>query len=159
MYLVFLLQASLAQQPNTCREGMSLSRMIDQAQKSAPPELISVPVRLVIAQQEGRPGRLVQAAFGSPLLAAAQIKNDSKKTILWYRVGWIDVHPDGTEFHKGELRNVSAGIRPGGTHSVTPQSGPPDVNAEQVIFFVAELVFSDGKHWTANEKDIRIQRD
>ncbi|PYX54308.1 MAG: hypothetical protein DMG76_22305, partial [Acidobacteria bacterium] len=87
MYLMVLLQASPAQQPNTCRDGPNLSRMIDQAQKLAPPELINLGIRLVIASQKV-PARLVQASFGVPLLVAAKIKNESKKTLLSYRIGW-----------------------------------------------------------------------
>jgi hypothetical protein len=30
-----------------------------------------------------------------------------------------------------------------------------DHGAQQVIFFVEELTFSDGKRWTAKEKDIQ----
>ena len=50
-------------------------------------ELIDLGVTLVIAPQKGSPARLVQASFGVPLLAAAKIKNESKKTILSYRIG------------------------------------------------------------------------
>ena len=31
---------------------------------------------------------MVQASFGVPLLVAAKIKNESKKTLLSYRIGW-----------------------------------------------------------------------
>ena len=158
MYL-FLLQASSAQQPNTCGEGPNLSRIIDQAQKLAPPELMDLGVTFLIAPQTGSPARLVQASFGVPLLAAAKIKNESKKTILSYRIGWSYVHDDKMEFHNGDLRGVPAGIRPGTTQDVAGQAVSMDADAQQVIFFVAELTFSDGKRWTAKKKNIQIQRD
>ena len=157
MYLVFLLQASPAQQPNTCREGPNLSRMIDQAEKLAPAELIDLGVMLVIAPQSGSPARLVQASFGVPLLVGAKLKNESKKTILSFRIGWSYVQDDRMEFHNGDLRSVPAGIRSGRTQDVAGEAVPMDAGAQQVIFFVAGLTFSDGKRWTAKKKD--VQRD
>src|SRR5438046_6556769 len=158
MYL-FILQASPAQQPNTYGEGPNLSRIIDQAQKLAPPELMDLGVTFLIAPQTGSPARLVQASFGVPLLAAAKIKNESKKTILSYRIGWSYVHDDKMEFHNGDLRGVPAGIRPGTTQDVAGQAVSMDADAQQVIFFVAELNFSDGKRWTAKEENIQIKSD
>jgi len=149
IYLVFLLRASPAQQPNSCIEGANLSRMIDQAQKLAPPELLSLPVMpvtFVIAAQQGTPARLVQASFGAIVFKAAQLKNDSKKTILSYRLGWSYVHPDGMEFHKGDLRTLPAGLRPGRTRIVAGEPVAVDPSTQQVILFVAELTFSDRKH-------------
>ena len=61
--------------------------------------------------------------------------------------------------HNGALRGVPAGIRPGRIQDVAGQAVPMDPGAQQVIFFVAELTFSDGKRWTAKEKDVQIQRD
>ena len=158
MSLAFLLQASPAQQPNTCGDGPNLSRVIDQAQKLAPPELIDLGITLVIAPQKRSPARLVQASFGVPLLAAAKIKNESKKTILSYRIGWSYVHDNQMEFHSGDLRIVPTGIRPGTTQDVAGQAIPM-ADAQQVIFFVAELTFSDGKRWTSKKKHLQIRRD
>jgi len=115
-------------------------------------------VKLVIAPQKDSPGRLVQANFGTPLLSAAKIKNESKKTILSYRIGWSYVHDDQMEFHKGDLRSVPSGIRPGTTQDVAGQAIPM-ADARQVIFFIEELTFSDGKRWTSKKKNVRIQRD
>jgi hypothetical protein len=159
MYLVFLLPACPAQQPNTCGESPNLLHIIDQAQKLAPPELIDLGVTLMIAPQKGSPARLVQARFGVPLLAAAKIKNESKKTILSYRIGWSYAHEDQMEFHSGGLRSVPTGIRPGATRDVVGQSVSMDTDAQQVIFFVAELTFSDGKRWTSKKKNIQIRRN
>jgi hypothetical protein len=156
--LTFLLQASPAQRPTTCGEGPNLSRVIDQAQRLAPPELIDLGVTLVIAPQKRSPARLVQASFGVPLLAAAKIKNESKKIILSYRIGWSYVHDNQMEFHSGDLRIVPTGIRPGTTQDVAGQSIPM-ADAQQVIFFVAELTFSDGKHWTSKKQHIQIGRN
>jgi hypothetical protein len=153
MYLMFLLQVSPAQQPNTYGDGPNLSHVIDQSQKLAPPELIDLGVTLVVAPQKGSPARLLQASFGAPLLAAAKIKNESKKTILSYRIGWSYVHDNQMEFHKGDLRSVPSGIRPGTTQDVAGQAIPM-ADAQQVIFFVAELTFSDGKRWTSKKKSI-----
>jgi hypothetical protein len=102
---------------------------------------------------------LVQASFGVPLLVAARIKNESKKTILSYRIGWSYVHYDRMEFHSTDLRPVPSGIRPGGTQDVAGQDVPRDQDAQQVIFFISELTFSDGKRWTAKKKNIQMQRD
>ena len=162
MCVVFLLQASPAQQPNNWEEGPNLPRMIDQAQKLAPPELSLIDssvVTFVIAPQKGSPARLVQASFGVPLLMAAKIKNESRKTILSYRIGWSYVHDDRMEFGNSDLRRVSAGIRPGRTQDVAGQDIPRNPDAQQVIFFVAELTFSNGKRWTAKKKNIQIQQD
>jgi len=116
-------------------------------------------VRFVIAPQRGSPARLVQASFGVPLLVAARIKNESKKTILSYRIGWGYVRDDQTEFHSTDLRRVPSGIRPGVTQDVAGQDVPRDQGAQQVIFFISELTFSDGKRWTAKKKSIQVQRD
>lgn len=161
MNLLFLLQASPAQQSNTSTQGPNLSCMIDQAQKLAPPELTLMDypvVTFTIAPQKESPARLVQASFGVPLLTDAKIKNDSNKTILSYRIGWSYVHDDRMEFHNSELRRVPNGIGPGRTQDVAGQDVPTDRDALQVIFFVSELIFSDGKRWTA-KKNIQIQWD
>jgi len=162
MYLVVLLQASPAHQLNNGREGPNPSYRIDQAQKLAPPELnlIDNPVvTFVIAPQKGSPARFIQASFGVPLLMAAKIRNEGKKTIVSYRIGWSYVHDDRMEFHQSDLRSVPSGIRPGGTQEVAGQDIPRDRDAQQVVFFITELTFSDGKRWTAKKKNIQIQRD
>jgi hypothetical protein len=92
-------------------------------------------------------------------LAAAKIKNESKKTILSYRIGWSYAHEDQMEFHNGDLRSVPTGIPPGATRDVVGQSVSMDTDAQQVIFFVAELTFSDGKRWTSKKKNIQIRRN
>jgi hypothetical protein len=162
MYLVFLLPASPAQQPDNCREGPNLSYMIDQAQKLAPPELSGMDYAscaFTFAPQKGSPARFVEAAFGVPLLMSAKIKNESKKTILSYRIGWSYVHDYRMEFHNSDWRRVPAGIGPGRTQDVAGQDVPRDPDAQQLIFFVAELTFSDGKRWTAKKKNIHLQWD
>ena len=79
----------------------------------------------------------------------------AKKTILSYRIGWSYVHDDRMEFHNSDLRRVPAGIGSGRTQDMAGQDVPKDPDAQQVIFFVAELTFSDGKRWTAKKKDVK----
>jgi len=164
----FLSQASLAQQSSTvmdspdsiCGQGANLSGLVDKAQKRTPPELILLePIGLVIAPQEGAPARVVPpTSHGFDLLMAATLKNRSKRTIISYRIGWGYVLQNGIEFHTGALMSVSAGVKPGRIHNVPGQGIHLAPGAEQVMFFVAELTFANGDHWTAKKKDLRARR-
>jgi len=163
--LILLSQISLAQRSSTledcphsfCGKGANLSRLIDKAQKRTLPELKPELIGLVIAGQEGAPAQLVPpATHGFPdLLMAATLKNRSEKTIISYRIGWGYVLQNGMEFHTGARMSVPAGVKPGRIHTVPGQGIPLDQRAEQVVFFVAELTFANGDHWTAKKKDLR----
>ena len=112
-------------------------------------------VTMEIAMQRGAPAHLVQTTHGYPsLLTAARLKNDGKKLITSYRIGWAYLRPDGIEFHVGVLMNVPASLKPGDINDVSDQAIPFDARAQSVIFFVAELSFADGSRWTANNADI-----
>lgn len=163
---IFLSKASLAQQSSTvtesldgiCGQGENLSRLVDKAQKRTPPELEQEFIGLVIAPQEKAPAQLVPpTAHGLDLLAAATLKNRSEKTIIAYRIGWGYVLQNGIEFHAGALMSVPAGVKPGRIHNVPGQGVHLAPDAEQVIFFVAELTFANGDHWTAKKKDLRAR--
>jgi hypothetical protein len=161
---VFLPQVSLPQQSSTvtdstegvCEQGANLSRLVDNAQKRTPPELTLEPIGLVIAPQEEAPAQLVPpTTHGFDLLTAGTLKNRSEKTIISYRIGWAYVLQNGIEFHTGALMSVPAGIKPGKVRNVPGQGIHLAPGAEQVIFFVAELTFASGDHWTARKKDLR----
>jgi len=164
---IFLSQVSLAQRssrvtdsPDTvCGQGANLSCLIDKAQKRTPPELmLEQPIGLVIAPQEEAPAHLVPpTTHGFDLLTAATLKNRSEKTIISYRIGWGYVLQNGMEFHTGALMSVPAGVKPGRIHNVPGQGIHLAPGAEQVIFFVAELTFANGDHWTAKKKDLRAR--
>jgi hypothetical protein len=163
---IFLSQVSLAQRSSTvtdspdsvCGQGANLSSLVDKAQKRTPPELILEPIGLVIAPQEKAPAQLVPpTAHGFDLLTAATLKNRSEKTIISYRIGWGYVLQNGIEFHTGALMSVPAGVKPGRVHHVPGQGIHLAPGAEQVIFFVAELTFANGDHWTAKKKDLRAR--
>jgi len=164
---VFLSQAALAQQSSTVTDSpdsvggqrANLSGLIDKAQKRTLLEFSIVePIRLVIAPQEKAPAQLVlPTAHGFDLLMAATLKNRGEKTIISYRIGWGYVLQNGIEFHTGALMSVPAGVKPGRIHSVPGQGIHLAPVAEQVIFFVAELTFANGDHWTAKKKDLRAR--
>jgi hypothetical protein len=164
--LIVLSRVSLAQQSSTvkdspdsvCGQGANLSGLVDKAQKRTPPELIPEPIGLVIAPQEEAPAQLVPpTTHGFDLLMAATLKNRSEKTIISYRIGWGYVLQNGIEFHAGALMSVPAGVKPGRIHNVPGQGIHLAPGAEQVIFFVAELTFANGDHWTAKKKDLRAR--
>jgi len=64
---------------------------------------------------------------------------------------------NGTEFHTDALMSVPAGVKPGKIHNVLGKSIHFAPGAEQVIFFVAEVTFANGDHWTAKKKDLRTR--
>ena len=113
---------------------------------------------LQIARQGGAPATLfgpTKFTLGiSDLLMTARLKNNSDKPIKSYRIGWAYVLRNGVQFHAGAELNVPAGIRPSETCEVPDQTIPLNLNAERVIFFVAELTFADGSRWKANNEDI-----
>jgi hypothetical protein len=165
-YFIFVSQASAAQQSLTatdspdsvCEQGANLSGLIDEAQKRTLLSLIMEPIRLVIAPQKEAPAQLVPpTSHGFDLLMAATLKNRSEKTIISYRIGWGYVLQNGIEFHTGALMRVPAGVKPGRIHHVPGQGIDLAPGAEQVIFFVAELTFANGDHWTAKKKDLRAR--
>jgi hypothetical protein len=163
---IFLSHASLAQQSSAvtdspdsvCEQGTNLSGLIDEAQKQTLLSLTLESIRLVIAPQKEAPAQLVPpTSYGSDLLMAATLKNRSEKTIISYRIGWGYVLQSGIEFHTGALMSVPAGVKPGRIHNVRDQDIDFAPGAEQVIFFVAELTFANGEHWTAKKKDLRVR--
>jgi hypothetical protein len=141
-----------------CGQGANLSCLVDEAQKRTPTELIQETIGLGIAPQEKGPAQLVSStAHGFDLLTAATLKNRSKKTIISYRIGWGYVLQNGTEFHTGARMSVPAGVKPSKTCNVPAQGVDFPAGAEQVIFFVAELTFANGDHWTAKKKELRAR--
>ena len=163
---IFLSQSSLAQQSSAvtdspdkvCGQSANLSCLVDKAQKRTPPELLQEFIGLVVEPQEKAPAQLVPpTAHGLDLLTAATLKNRSEKTIIAYRIGWGYVLQNGIEFHTGGLMSVPAGVKPGSMHHVPGQGVHLAPGAEQVIFFVAELTFANGDHWTAKKKDLRLR--
>ena len=164
--LIFLSQASLVQPSSTTTDssdsigaqGGNLSCLVDKAQKRTPTELIQETIELEIAPQEKAPAQLVfPTSHGFDLLTAATLKNQSKKTIISYKVGWGYVLQNRIEFHTGALMSVPAGVKPGRTYNVPAQGVDFPADAEQVIFFVAELTFANGDHWTAKKEEIRAR--
>ena len=165
-FFIFLSQVSLAQQSSTvtdspdsvCGQRANLSGLVDKAQKRTPPELILEPIGLLIAPQEEAPAQLVPpTTHGFDLLTAATLKNRSEKTIISYRIGWGYVLRNEIELHTGALMSVPAGVKPGRIQNVPGQGIHLAPGAEQVIFFVAELTFANGDHWTAKKKHLRAR--
>ncbi len=157
-YFIFLSQASLAQRNSACEQATTVSGLIDRAQKRTLLSLTTKPIRLVTAAQKGAPAQLVSpTSHGFDLLTAATLKNRSEKTIVSYRIGWGYVLQNGIEFHTGALMSVPSGVKPGRLHSVPAQDIHLAPDAEQVIFFVAELTFANGDHWMARKKDLQVR--
>jgi hypothetical protein len=105
-------------------------------------------VDMVQAMQRTAPAHLARITFGYPnLLKVAQLKNESRKPITSYRIGWANVHRDGIELHRGDMTSVPGGIEPGHMHDVSDQMIALDERAQSVVFFVAEVSFADGSNW------------
>ena len=165
--LICLSQVSPAQQSlmvvnspeSACGQGANLSGLVDEAQKRTPPELLQQTIGLVIAPKERAPAQLVPPTTHGldDLLTAATLQNRSEKTIISYRIGWGYVLQNGIEFHTGALMSVPAGVKPGRIRHVPGQGIHLAPGAEQVIFFVAELTFANGDHWTARKRDLRAR--
>jgi hypothetical protein len=112
-------------------------------------------VAMIMATQPAAPARLIQTTHGYPdLLKSAQLKNASGKSIASYRIGWAYVHQRGVEFRKGALMAVPSGVKPGETCNIPDQAVAFDQQARSVIFFVAEVTFTDGSHWRAGHAEI-----
>lgn len=106
------------------------------------------------AEQKDAPARLISATHGvDDWLITALLKNNSSKTIVAYRIGWVYVIDSHRKFHQGESWDVSAGIAPGSIYNIPPQNVKPNARSKFTEIFVAELKFSDGTRWKADRNE------
>ena len=110
---------------------------------------------MFMAKQDTAPVHLTQIRLvRSNILSGAQLKNESNKRMISYRVGWGSVSPTDIVLHQGDAVDAAAGVMPGASRRVPDEAIPEDQRTRKVIFFVAEAKFADGSEWTADVKDI-----
>jgi hypothetical protein len=103
------------------------------------------------AQQSGDPAHLVSTTHSTTdALKLALLENRSIKTIASYRIGWVSASADKTSMHEGPWLKIAEGLQPEATTEVPAQQIELDNNAHLMLFFVAEVVYSDGSHWDAD---------
>ena len=97
---------------------------------------------LRLSQPES-PAMLVRMLHGGDFLKAATLKNVGTAPITGYRIGWVEVYPEGkTKVGLGYRSEVPEGIDPSNTTEVTAQGVSPQSSrdgATAVVFFVAEI--------------------
>jgi len=115
---------------------------------------------MLFAHQPDDPVRIVQATFSADdALIDTLLENTSHQKIQSYRLGWAVVKKDDIRLAKGISVDVPKGVDT--TASFTVQ-GPENAAREdvakhppQIVFYIAELQFEDGKHWQVEPKKIR----
>ena len=105
--------------------------------------------RMVMAKQDDAPARIIETLHGEKdWLLSAKIQNQSRRTISAYKIGCSFHLPNGkTKTVIGPIMNVPAGIAPDAIYTVPAQAVTPNMQAERVVFFVAEVKFSNGEKW------------
>jgi hypothetical protein len=113
---------------------------------------------MLIARQPDSPVQILRAQHGIPdVLESASFENRSDKVITSYRIGWATVAEGKSSFRAGEWMNVPAGISLGETATVPAQGISCDAQAEDMVFFVSEVKFSDGSRWKAKHSGLTKQ--
>ncbi len=124
-------------------------------QKPAEPETV-----MLFARQTGDPLHIVQASFGADnSLIDALLENTSHQKIQSFRLNWAVVKKDDARLGKGIAVDVPSNVDTSASFTVP---GPENAAKEDIarhpagiVFYVAELQFSDGKTWQADPKKVR----
>ena len=110
---------------------------------------------MVIGNVTNAPVRLLSTTHTiKDALQSAKFENKSAKPISAYRVGWASVVNGKPKFRNPQWMNVPANIEGGTIQTVPAQAIKPDLQARQMIFFIAEVHFADGSHWKAKRNEI-----
>ncbi|MGP8260992.1 MAG: M56 family metallopeptidase [Acidobacteriaceae bacterium] len=88
------------------------------------------------------------------LLVGARIDSKSKEDIVFFRMGWVYVLPNGLEFDKGETVVPYNGLHPGGTFGVPEWHVPLRKDATALLIFLEEVTLDHGPRWEADHKQI-----
>jgi hypothetical protein len=117
-------------------------------------------VVMVIARQSSAPATLSEATFGRyDLVERAKLTNQSSKTVDSYKIGWITISDSGAlRYGKGITLNISGGMPPNESAAVPQQNFSPAIlrkDVTRIIFYVAELHFSDGTQWREKLDTVR----
>jgi hypothetical protein len=128
---------------------------------AAPPQKAPEPDTLMLfAKQADDPVHIVQATFKADnSLMDALLENKSHQKIQSYRLSWAVVKKDDVRLAKGVAVDVPGNIDTSASFTIP---GPENVAREDlakhpsgIIFYIAELQFSDGQRWQAEPKKIR----
>src|SRR5215475_3664206 len=93
-------------------------------------------VAMLMAKQETAPVHLTQIRLvGANILSGAEVKNESNKRMLSYRVGWGNVSPTDIVLHQGDVVDAGKGVLPGASRRVPDQAIPENQRTPKVIFF------------------------
>jgi hypothetical protein len=108
-----------------------------------------------IAMQDGAPVQLQSTTHGlSDALEAAVFKNRSGKPITAYRIGWVSLVEGKAKISRGVWMNTPGKIDSGADQIVPAQGIPINLAAQQMVFFVSDVTFADGTHWSASKSDV-----
>jgi hypothetical protein len=110
---------------------------------------------MLIARQDNAPVQLKSTTHGiTDALESAVFTNRSAKSISAYRMGWTSVVAGKIHFYQGPWMNTPGKITAGADQTVPAQGIQINPAAQTMTFFVSEVTFADGTHWTANKTDL-----
>jgi hypothetical protein len=121
--------------------------------------LASADTAMTLARQPAAPLQLIKTTHSlRDALEGATVKNLGDKSISGYRVGWAIVKNGKVTFQKGPWINLPAGVAPGALQSVPAQGVRLDEQAQEMLFFVAEIRYTDGSRWKADQQKLVFSR-
>jgi hypothetical protein len=129
--------------------------------RPASPQKADEPDTLMLfAKQAQDPLHIVQASFAADnSLVDAMLENTSHQKIQSFRLSWVIVKKDDVRLAHGVSVDVPNNIDSLASFTI---AGPENAAKEDVakhpngiVFYIAELQFSDGKTWQAETKKIR----
>jgi len=124
-------------------------------QKADEPETL-----MLFAKQTQDPLHIVQASFAADnSMVDAMLENTSHQKIQSFRLSWVIVKKDDVRLARGVSVDVPNNVDTSASFTIP---GPENAAREDVakhpngiIFYIAELQFTDGKTWQAEAKKIR----
>ena len=133
----------------------SVSSPVLSLQKAPEPDTL-----MLFARQAEDPLHIVQASFNADnSLVDAMLENTSHQKIQSFRLSWAIVRKDDVRLARGVSVDVPNNFASSASFTIP---GPENAAKEDVakhpngiVFYIAELQFTDGKTWQAETKKIR----
>ncbi|HET9837999.1 MAG TPA: hypothetical protein VFR84_07175 [Candidatus Angelobacter sp.] len=133
----------------------SVSSAVLSLQKAPEPDTL-----MLFARQAEDPLHIVQASFNADnSLVDAMLENTSHQKIQSFRLSWAIVRKDDVRLARGVSVDVPNNFASSASFTIP---GPENAAKEDVakhpngiVFYIAELQFTDGKTWQAETKKIR----
>lgn len=125
------------------------------SQKALEPETL-----MLFAKQADDPVHIVQASFAADnSLVDALLENSSHQKLQSYRLSWAIVKKDDVRLAKGIAVDVPANLDTSTSFTIPgPENAAKDDVSKHptgIVFYIAELQFSNGQRWQAEPKKIR----